>query len=351
MNSNGELHDFLPLDGGRLLFGIAESDSAEAPGAVLVARSFAVVRPGIGPTCSPDEVLEAVCRDLCPSQPNHLCITVFYGGLGADARMQGYNGMGHRLRRRNTGHVARCPSTHCAANVPAAPELSPLPVDFKLQPGDVVVLNVDDLVRSLGAGADESPDAHLISLLQARPPVSPEQAIQDLHPFLREPGTDDLTFLVIQHQPVHPLLPEETAWQWRVAIGSDLSRLSHVRQRLTKILEKKGVGMETIQDTQLIVEELLANTIRYGCTAASPCRIDMHFRVTPDHLEMCFEDNGLPFNPLAEIAPPDLDADDESRAMGGFGFFLVCELAERIDYVHRDGKNVLTVALALPPNT
>jgi len=64
--------------------------------------------------------------------------------------------------------------------------------------------------------------------------------------------------------------------------------------------------------------------------------------LSQSNLIMTFQDGGKPFNPLTEVITP--DRDDHERSLGGFGFFLVQELSERVDYNYRDGKNILTVS-------
>ncbi|MGZ8219057.1 ATP-binding protein [Methylomagnum sp.] len=325
------LSEFLPPDASPLWFGLA---NAHDTGAALLARALTVIRPETGLDSTPAAVLEAATRAMRFALPNRLCVTLFHPGLDVLPWRKGCAGTGHGLR--------------AGENDSAAAEPSPFPTGSEWRADDIIVLTVGGLV---GATATEA-RPRWAGLLQTHPPLSPAQVFHDLRHFLREPGkaspeADALTLLVIQHQPRRPSPPEQAAWQWHIAMSSDLSRLAQVRRRLANILSATGLGTGVIQDTQLIVEELLANTIRYGCTASSPCHINMRFHLTAAHLEMCFEDTAPSFNPLVEIAPPDLCANDEARALGGFGFYLVRKLAERIDYAHRDGRNVLTVALAL----
>jgi sigma-B regulation protein RsbU (phosphoserine phosphatase) len=313
--------EFAPTDGKPLLLGIIDARAEGLPSAMVMARSLAVIRPGAGSEHTPAEILRAANRALYPAAPNHLCVILFHRGLDI-----------------LPGREAWATPPHGAAVPPSS---------AGWQADGIIALNLGRLAESTGF------DEPWTALLRTHPPLNPAQALRDLRQFLGESeGGDgaehDPTFLVVQHQPRHPLPPEDAAWEWHIAMGGDLDRPAPARRRLASILAGAGLGAELIHDAQLVVEELLANTIRYGATAASPCRINMHFHLTATHLEMRFEDTAPPFNPLAQIAPPDLDADDEARALGGFGFHLVRKLAERIDYAYRDGRNVLMVALALP---
>ena len=152
--------------------------------------------------------------------------------------------------------------------------------------------------------------------------------------------SDDLTLLALQYLPLSPFPKDMATMEWQITINSEITELDRVKQRLGKILQDKNLNLELIEDTQLIAEEILVNIATYGYTDQP---INLQVRMSPNTLSMIFEDFGKPFNPLTEIPPVDLAMDDEEREMGGLGFYMVQELADRLDYAYQDGKNILTV--------
>jgi sigma-B regulation protein RsbU (phosphoserine phosphatase) len=135
--------------------------------------------------------------------------------------------------------------------------------------------------------------------------------------------------------------------EWQLTINSQLTELAEVKRNLGKILQEANLTLELSENSQLIAEEVLVNIIEYGYGDGTDNHIEMCIEKKGEHLIMTFEDTAKPFNPLIDITTPNLDADDIDRPIGGLGFFLVEELAERVDYDYHDGKNVLTITQIL----
>ena len=68
----------------------------------------------------------------------------------------------------------------------------------------------------------------------------------------------------------------------------------------------------------------------------------MGWRLTPDALELTFEDDGRPFDPLHDVADVE-DEDDFSE--GGMGVTLVRAMARDCRYERAGQSNRLTVVL------
>ena len=55
-----------------------------------------------------------------------------------------------------------------------------------------------------------------------------------------------------------------------------------------------------------------------------------------------FIDSGIPYNPWAR-KDPDTTLSLEERQIGGLGIYMVKNSMDKVDYVYRDGKNVVTI--------
>lgn len=185
-------------------------------------------------------------------------------------------------------------------------------------------------------------------MIASYPPTNTARAVRTIQHFCQEfvadaAQSDDITLLAVQYLPSNPFSQVTNVMEWKLTLNSVLTELEEVKQALGKILQAANLTVEIIEDVQLITEEILVNIIQYGYENRSDGHIDLRIENTDQHLTMTFEDNARPFNPLTEVTNPDLDKDDDARSLGGFGFFLVQELAEQVDYAYRHGKNVLTV--------
>ena len=102
--------------------------------------------------------------------------------------------------------------------------------------------------------------------------------------------------------------------------------------------------LETVMSSPkpaIILDEIVSNIVRCSGANGFSLAIDR----TADGLKMVFTDDGKPFDPLTEVAAPDISAGVEDRGIGGLGIFMVKKMSKSVAY-RRDGeKNVLTVVM------
>ena len=63
-----------------------------------------------------------------------------------------------------------------------------------------------------------------------------------------------------------------------------------------------------------------------------------------DTLRLGFRDNGKPCNSL-DAKAPDITAAAEDRTIGGLGLFMVRKMMDNVEYMYKDGQNVLTLTM------
>lgn len=133
-----------------------------------------------------------------------------------------------------------------------------------------------------------------------------------------------------------------------LTIRNELAELALVKQQLNQLLQEDIINREVWEDLWLISEEVLTNIIKYSYGAERVGTIQVLITGDREKLLLSFEDTGEAFNPLETTIDPLLDEEIENRPIGGLGIFLVKQLADRLDYSYRDGKNILTLEKSLP---
>jgi serine/threonine-protein kinase RsbW len=117
-------------------------------------------------------------------------------------------------------------------------------------------------------------------------------------------------------------------------------------QRLGQIAEQfgaaEGLSEDELMAINLVLDELVTNTIDYGYDDAATGEIRVTLAVEGNTLTIEVEDDGREFNPLA-APPPDLTLALEDRPVGGLGIHIVRTVMDAVDYQRRDGHNVLTM--------
>ena len=90
----------------------------------------------------------------------------------------------------------------------------------------------------------------------------------------------------------------------------------------------------------LVLEELGVNIVNYsGATG----EIEISLVSDDETVTVEIADNGRPFNPLDELATPDISAPLEERPIGGLGIHLVRSVMDDLRYSRKDGKNRLAM--------
>ena len=102
--------------------------------------------------------------------------------------------------------------------------------------------------------------------------------------------------------------------------------------------------LETVSDSPkaaVVLDEIASNIVR--CSGASG--FTLAFDKSADALTMVFSDDGVAFDPTQDAATPDISLSADDRGIGGLGIFMVKKMSKSVNYVRRDGRNVLTVVM------
>lgn len=343
----GDLYDFFSLGEDRLCIIIGDVADKGVPAALLMARTVSLIRTITKNTSTSVGILETVNRELCIDNEECLFVTLFCGVLDLKTGILNYASGGH-----DAPLLLRDGKVHFL-DLETGPPLGIEEEAFfpqqecSLNSNDLIVLYTDGITEAMNLEGDFFTSERLIDILTHNSVYNPARAvctIQYYHQqFIKEASqSDDLTLLVFQYQPLSRFSKEINVLQWKITINTQLTELDRVKPYIGKILQSQSFTVESIQDAQLIVEEVLVNIILYGDNQ-DPYSIDLEFEIRDQTLIMVFQDIGKPFNPLTEIDTSNLSLGDDEREEGGLGFYLVQELADHIDYIYDNGKNILTI--------
>jgi anti-sigma regulatory factor (Ser/Thr protein kinase) len=129
-----------------------------------------------------------------------------------------------------------------------------------------------------------------------------------------------------------------------LSVPNELAAIEPARQRLLAFVADLHLEAAPIYRLELVLEELLMNRVMHAFPDAGRHLTDVTLCIEPDELALCFEDDGIAFDPskvparatatsLAEI--PD----------GGLGLVLVRKAATSCEYRRVAGRNRFTVRL------
>lgn len=123
-------------------------------------------------------------------------------------------------------------------------------------------------------------------------------------------------------------------------IRNDLAELDRVNQTVEEFLEERGVPMRASYHIRLALDELITNTISYGCEEGREYDILLDLAWTPQSVRVTLSDDAKAFDPLS-APPPDLETPLEERHVGGLGVHFVRTTMDEARYSHESGRNVM----------
>ncbi|HEY8899594.1 MAG TPA: ATP-binding protein [Chthoniobacterales bacterium] len=130
-------------------------------------------------------------------------------------------------------------------------------------------------------------------------------------------------------------------------IGNDFSALRPASGALREFLTERGAPEAASFLADLVLEELVTNTIKYGYDDAGAHCIHVDVDFAAGRLGIAVRDDGRPFDPLDRPAP-DVTLPADQRDIGGLGLHLVRQMTDSLTYERRDGWNIVRAEKDFP---
>ncbi len=114
------------------------------------------------------------------------------------------------------------------------------------------------------------------------------------------------------------------------------------RLALLEYLEPMRLDDRVINRLEVVLEELVANVVRHADLAS---HLTLSATTTADGIDICLEDDGAEFNPLAAEENSPFDK-LEDAAIGGLGIPLIKRLTRSVEYERAGSLNRMRVVIA-----
>ena len=125
-----------------------------------------------------------------------------------------------------------------------------------------------------------------------------------------------------------------------VTIEPDLNDLKQITASVKEIGRQENWPSDLVFKIDLVLDELATNIVKYG-GKVSEIEISLSSEVEAVTIEIT--DDGRPFDPLNDVAEPDLDSPLNERRAGGLGVHLVRSMMDELHYRREQGKNHLAL--------
>ena len=121
-----------------------------------------------------------------------------------------------------------------------------------------------------------------------------------------------------------------------------IAGLAKAMSTLEEALDGAGCPMSAKTKLMVAMDEVASNIVHYS--GAPDFDVEIDFPENPDAVRISFSDAGKAFNPLTEASAADMTAKLEDRQIGGLGMFMVKKMMDNVEYVHENGRNILTIS-------
>ena len=113
-------------------------------------------------------------------------------------------------------------------------------------------------------------------------------------------------------------------------------------------LHRRGLGGELIGSVELVLAEILNNISEHAYADRPSGPVDLRISVSGGLLRVEIVDQGMPMpeSGLPDRAEAALPADTADLPEGGFGWFLIDQLTDSLQYRRDTGRNRLTITFA-----
>lgn len=124
-------------------------------------------------------------------------------------------------------------------------------------------------------------------------------------------------------------------------VPAKLENMDKVLAFVSSLLDAHGCTPRARTQLRTAIEELYVNVAHYAYPSGDGWA-EIHGFVENGMATFRIIDGGTPFDPLAK-PDPDILLSGEERGIGGLGIYMVKTTMNEVNYVYRDGCNVLTL--------
>jgi len=337
----GDLFDFFIRDE-RLYFCIGDVSGKGIPSAMVMSVIHSLFRTFSERMGNPARIVEALNEELCRGNDSTMFVTFFLGILDLPSGRLHYCNAGHDRPILVRDGVTELPAK---ANLPVGVfnDTRYVAQECDLPAGATLFLYTDGLTEARNVRRELFTRDRILEALGLGPVGDSRKLLETVDKAVRRfigeaEQSDDLTMLAIRYTPG----TEQSILEDSLVIKNDAGQIGLLGDFMKSVSERLGLPSQPAHDLRLAVEEIVANVVNYAYPDQVEGDIRIDARSDGEEVRLTVTDSGIPFDPTGvEMADTSLSVED--RPIGGLGIFLARRLVDSINYLRRDGKNVLTL--------
>jgi anti-sigma regulatory factor (Ser/Thr protein kinase) len=130
-----------------------------------------------------------------------------------------------------------------------------------------------------------------------------------------------------------------------LTLRNSRDELPLLAEQVAALATRAGLSARVEHRLNLVLEEIIGNTIAYGYPDAGEHALRVRVAVLADAIELELRDDARPFDPLAARPAPYLGDDLDQRRPGGLGLYLAGRFVRAGKYETEAGNNRLSLIM------
>jgi len=349
----GDFYDFFMIGEDEICLVVGDVSGKGVPAALFMAVTQTMIKTAAAGDHSPASIVTRVNDALSSDNPASMFVTLFLAIVDIRTGRFRYCNAGHNPPYIvHPGDRLTCLNQRHGVVMGAMPGLAYKEDETSLDKEDSLFIFTDGVTEAMDPEGQLFDEARLESFLGDADRSSAQSltgsALQSVEKFAAEADQfDDITILVYRLQET-PVMTERNSLE--LTIPADITELARVQQATEKFAADSSMPASTAQKMNIVLDELLNNTISYGFEDAKGHEIHLGVESNDDHITLTISDDGIPFNPFA-LSNPDTSLSVEERDIGGLGVMLVKELTDSQVYQRLSDRNVITLTIKIQPES
>ena len=333
----GDFYDFYLLDETHLAFVVADVSGKGIPGAMFMMTAKTLIKSHAESGLAVNDVFTQVNAQLCENNEAGMFVTAWMGVLDLETGLIRYSNAGHNppvVRHKDGAYEYLKGSVNFV--LAGMEGIRYKEQQLQLQQGDEIYLYTDGVTEAHDINKQLFGEERLLASLNETNGMAVDEICKkvkaDMDAFQGEAEQfDDITMMCIRLNEVENKM---------LSVTPAMETVPQVAAFVEEHLEKFEVPMKLTMKLMVAVDEIYSNIVRYSGADEAQIRLVKEL----DTLQIIFRDNGKPYNPL-DAKEPDVTASAEERAIGGLGIFMVRKMMDDVEYMYKDGQNVLTLTM------
>lgn len=337
----GDLYDYVETDG-RLYFIIADVSGKGIPASLMMSYVKSLFHFAAQQNMPPADIVARINDNMCADNPNNMFVTMLVGYMQPEEHKMVMANAGHNPAVLCTAGVCRYLELPAGLPVGVMPDMPYTETECAIGAGDTLFVYTDGMSEAENPeGVLYGQDRLIESVGNAVATFStPSEVVASLAEEIRQYSdnvyADDITMLCISM----PETPELT-----LHLRYEVAEIDRLLAAVQAEAKRANWSDSLLNNVMLAAEEAVVNVINYATPANPDDTVDFSLLCKDGSVEIAVSDSGPEFDPLRQAPEVDTDLPLEQRKVGGLGIFLIRNLAESMEYVRKDGRNILKIRL------